>query len=276
MSSRTSSPSPTRPAPNPRARPRRALSVSGYLLERRRSQSSARQELAHAQAHRRRRGPDVICVQEHKLQDVHVNDAVRRLGEILPEYRTVKFAVSTAKKGYSGVAILAGAPIASAPSDRHREASPTSRPRLGREPSSASSRKRRRRRWRLTSKRQPAPRKRTQPPPRARPPRSRGRAAKCRGGHGGDFRSGYTDEGRVLTLEFDAFTMVFTYVPNSGQKLERLEYRLNAWDVDFRAYLAHLDGETRGKPVIVVATSASGTSTNITTSTRRTRRSSAA
>ncbi|ACO62534.1 predicted protein [Micromonas commoda] len=121
--------------------------------------------------------PDVICVQEHKLQDVHVNDAVRRLGEILPEYRTVKFAVSTAKKGYSGLlSVVEGM---------------------------------------------------------------------------GDFRCGYTDEGRVLTLEFDAFTMVFTYVPNSGQKLERLEYRLKKWDVDFRAYLAHLDGETRGKPVIV-------------------------
>ena len=67
----------------------------------------------------------------------------------------------------------------------------------------------------------------------------------------GDFRAGYTDEGRVLTLEFDAFNLVFTYVPNSGQKLERLEYRLKKWDVDFRAYLRHLDGETRGKPVVV-------------------------
>jgi exonuclease III len=53
-----------------------------------------------------------------------------------------------------------------------------------------------------------------------------------------------------LTLEFDAFNLVLTYVPNSGQKLERLDYRLHDWDVDFRAYLAHL-GKRTGKPVIV-------------------------
>jgi exonuclease III len=50
------------------------------------------------------------------------------------------------------------------------------------------------------------------------------------------YASEYTDEGRVLTLEFDAFNLVLTYVPNSGQKLERLDYRLHDWDVDFRAY----------------------------------------
>jgi exonuclease III len=64
------------------------------------------------------------------------------------------------------------------------------------------------------------------------------------------YASEYTDEGRVLTLEFDAFNLVLTYVPNSGQKLERLDYRLHDWDVDFRAYLTHLDKRT-GKPVVV-------------------------
>ena len=194
--------------------------------------------------------PDVICVQEHKLQDVHVNDAVRRLGEILPEYRTVKFAVSTAKKGYSGVAILARAPIASAPSDRHREPEPDKPPAarqgtlLGfvkKAPASASA---------ADETTAATAAKRTQPHPVPAHPGHAGELLSVVEGMG-DFRCGYTDEGRVLTLEFDAFTMVFTYVPNSGQKLERLEYRLKKWDVDFRAYLRHLDGETRGKPVIV-------------------------
>ena len=184
--------------------------------------------------------PDVICVQEHKLQDVHVDDAVRRLGEILPEYRTVKFAVSTAKKGYSGVAILARAPIASSSSSAPEPAKPAARQGtlLGfvkKAPASSAA--------------ADDAAERRQPHPVSADP---GHARLLRIVEGmGDFRAGYTDEGRVLTLEFDAFNLVFTYVPNSGQKLERLEYRLKKWDVDFRAYLRHLDGETRGKPVVV-------------------------
>ncbi|EEH53176.1 uncharacterized protein MICPUCDRAFT_5836, partial [Micromonas pusilla CCMP1545] len=50
--------------------------------------------------------PDVLCLQEHKLQDVHVSDLTTKLKTLLPEYPTVRFAVSTKKKGYSGVALL--------------------------------------------------------------------------------------------------------------------------------------------------------------------------
>ena len=186
--------------------------------------------------------PDVICVQEHKLQDVHVDDAVRRLGEILPEYRTVKFAVSTAKKGYSGVAILARAPLATASASSRRDREP--------EPDKPAARQ-----GTLLGfvKKAPASSSAADGAAKRQQPLNPGHAGELlRVVEGmGDFRPGYTDEGRVLTLEFDAFNLVFTYVPNSGQKLERLEYRLKNWDVDFRAYLRHLDGETRGKPVIV-------------------------
>ena len=37
------------------------------------------------------------------------------------------------------------------------------------------------------------------------------------------------DEGRTITLEFSKFYIVNTYVPNSGQKLERLAYRTEKW-----------------------------------------------
>ena len=43
--------------------------------------------------------------------------------------------------------------------------------------------------------------------------------------------------------------IVALYVPNSGQKLERLEYRTTKWDTRLRAYVASLEAE--GKPVIV-------------------------
>lgn len=46
-----------------------------------------------------------------------------------------------------------------------------------------------------------------------------------------------------MTLEFDKFFLVACYVPNSGQKLDRLGYRTKEWDVDFRAYLNGLKAQ---------------------------------
>lgn len=57
----------------------------------------------------------------------------------------------------------------------------------------------------------------------------------------------HDQEGRVITLEMDAFYLVTVYTPNSKSELERLDYRM-IWEDDFRAYLKAL--ETK-KPVIV-------------------------
>ncbi len=54
-------------------------------------------------------------------------------------------------------------------------------------------------------------------------------------------------EGRVMCVEFPDFYLVNVYVPNSGQKLERLAYR-KKWDADFLNYLKKLE---KTKPVIV-------------------------
>ncbi len=54
-------------------------------------------------------------------------------------------------------------------------------------------------------------------------------------------------EGRVITLEFDGFYFVNVYVPNAGEELKRLSYRME-WDEAFRAYLTSLDAK---KSVIV-------------------------
>ena len=54
-------------------------------------------------------------------------------------------------------------------------------------------------------------------------------------------------EGRVITLEMEAFFLVTVYVPNSQDGLRRLDYRMR-WEDDFLAYLQRLDRE---KPVIV-------------------------
>lgn len=54
-------------------------------------------------------------------------------------------------------------------------------------------------------------------------------------------------EGRVITLEFEDIYIVTVYTPNSQQKLERLDYRMQ-WEDDFREYIKSLD---ENKPVIL-------------------------
>lgn len=54
-------------------------------------------------------------------------------------------------------------------------------------------------------------------------------------------------EGRILTLEFEAFYLVNVYTPNAKRDLSRLPYRLE-WEDRFREYLVQLDAR---KPVIV-------------------------
>lgn len=58
----------------------------------------------------------------------------------------------------------------------------------------------------------------------------------------------HDQEGRVVTFEFDKFFLVSVYTPNAGEKLQRLEYRVQEWDVDFYMYLRNLEGT--GKAVI--------------------------
>lgn len=54
-------------------------------------------------------------------------------------------------------------------------------------------------------------------------------------------------EGRVITLEFDAFYLVTVYTPNSQSELRRLTYRME-WERDFLAYLLKLQEK---RPVIL-------------------------
>ncbi|NJB72221.1 exodeoxyribonuclease-3 [Saonia flava] len=57
----------------------------------------------------------------------------------------------------------------------------------------------------------------------------------------------HDEEGRVQCAEYPNFYLVNVYVPNSGQQLDRLDYR-KKWDADFLNYLKDLE---KTKPVIV-------------------------
>jgi exodeoxyribonuclease-3 len=56
----------------------------------------------------------------------------------------------------------------------------------------------------------------------------------------------YDEEGRVVTLEYDKFYYVACYVPNSGDELKRLEFRMK-FEEDLVEYLNSLN---ENKPII--------------------------
>jgi len=58
----------------------------------------------------------------------------------------------------------------------------------------------------------------------------------------------YDHEGRVITVEYKDYFIVHVYTPNSGQNLQRLDYRVKEWDKHFRNFLKRLN---RKKPIIV-------------------------
>lgn len=57
----------------------------------------------------------------------------------------------------------------------------------------------------------------------------------------------HSKEGRIISAEYSNFYLVNVYVPNSGQKLHRINYR-EKWDKDFLNYLKKHD---KKKPLIV-------------------------
>ncbi|XP_058079835.1 DNA-(apurinic or apyrimidinic site) endonuclease, chloroplastic isoform X2 [Magnolia sinica] len=58
----------------------------------------------------------------------------------------------------------------------------------------------------------------------------------------------HDSEGRLVTVEFDAFYLISGYVPNSGDGLRRLSYRVKEWDPSLSNYMKDLE---KSKPVIL-------------------------
>jgi exodeoxyribonuclease-3 len=56
-------------------------------------------------------------------------------------------------------------------------------------------------------------------------------------------------DGRLVVLEYSTFILVATYVPNSGTRLDRLDYRTTIWDREFRSTCKRL---SRRKPLIII------------------------
>ncbi|WCJ33402.1 DNA-(apurinic or apyrimidinic site) endonuclease chloroplastic [Euphorbia peplus] len=58
----------------------------------------------------------------------------------------------------------------------------------------------------------------------------------------------HDSEGRIVTAEFDSFYLICAYVPNSGDGLRRLSYRVTEWDLSLSNYMKELE---KSKPVIL-------------------------
>jgi exodeoxyribonuclease III len=163
--------------------------------------------------------PDVLCLQETKLQDSHVPD----FKDCLPGYEG-HFTCSQTKLGYAGTAVF----VKGRTPQKNQKSLDSF---FGAKPKPA--------------------------------------AAEAEGTAGGssapaqDEKDGrlvpinvtlelpdarLSGEGRTITVEFNSFFLVACYVPNSGQKLERLDYRVKEWDVYMQNYLKGL--EAQGKPVV--------------------------
>lgn len=56
----------------------------------------------------------------------------------------------------------------------------------------------------------------------------------------------YDEEGRVITLEFESFYFVGAYVPNAGDGLKRLDFRMQ-YEKDLLEYFAYLE---KKKPIV--------------------------
>ena len=172
---------------------------------------------------------DVICLQEHKLQEVHMDDPKLKLREHFEEKLAgfeSHWSYSTTKKGYSGTAMFI----------RKRGGG-------GGDGASKKGKKQAKIGAFFTSKN-----------------KEDGGAAKD--DSIGDIPVSnlqplnvatdlglpkHDGEGRTVTAEFPLFYLTNVYVPNSGQKLDRLGYRTEEWDTDFLNKMQQLE---KSKPVI--------------------------
>eukprot|EP00574_Skeletonema_japonicum_P004556 CAMPEP_0201721110 /NCGR_PEP_ID=MMETSP0593-20130828/5869_1 /ASSEMBLY_ACC=CAM_ASM_000672 /TAXON_ID=267983 /ORGANISM="Skeletonema japonicum, Strain CCMP2506" /LENGTH=493 /DNA_ID=CAMNT_0048211855 /DNA_START=258 /DNA_END=1739 /DNA_ORIENTATION=- len=174
---------------------------------------------------------DVICLQEHKLQDVHLDDPKLKIREHFEEKLggfESHWSYSTTKKGYSGTAMFIRKRGGGGGGDDDASKKGKKQAKIGAF---------------FTSK-------------------NKEDGGATTGDSIGDIPVSnlqpmnvmtelglpkHDGEGRTVTAEFPLFYLTNVYVPNSGQKLDRLGYRTEEWDTDFLNKMQEFE---KGKPVI--------------------------
>jgi exodeoxyribonuclease III len=174
---------------------------------------------------------DVLCLQETKLQDIHLEDPKLNLRETLQvgdDYDDY-WSCSTSKKGYSGTAVFVRKRAGSAgKKDQQKIAKQTTLTNFVAKVDKSEVKK-----------------------PKVDLPIDEELLVPVSVSYGIG-KSDHDTEGRTITVDFPRFSLCNVYVPNSGQKLERLPYRTDHWDKDFLAYMQTLSTENDNKPVLWV------------------------
>mmetsp|Transcript_49729 Transcript_49729/g.120544 ORF Transcript_49729/g.120544 Transcript_49729/m.120544 type:complete len:590 (-) Transcript_49729:1584-3353(-) len=179
---------------------------------------------------------DMLCLQEHKLQDIHLDDPKLKLKGLLhDEGYDEYYTFSTAKKGYSGTAVFI----------RRRT------------PDGKTSKKQQKQ---LTSFFAPAKKEQQKEEGYKN---SKTSSINSDSGKSStinpemlvpvnvsyELGKPIDNEGRTVIIDMPFATLVNVYVPNSGQKLERLDYRTKEWDKFFLEFIKTKQKE-RNLPVI--------------------------
>jgi exodeoxyribonuclease III len=161
---------------------------------------------------------DVLCLQETKLQDIHLEDTKLQILDTLlqPDFDAY-YSCSKAKKGYSGTAVFIR---------RHDVKNTKAASTLDK--------------FFVTSKK--AELKAT-PKSELLPPDMVAKLIPLNVSYTIGVDS-HDQEGRIVVVDFPQFSLINCYVPNSGQKLERLKYRTEEWDKDFLKFVTSKDKPT--------------------------------
>lgn len=165
--------------------------------------------------------PDLLCLIEHKLQEKDVDDMLQQMTKELPGYSGC-FTCSQDKKGYSGVAVFVKGKLPSPSSGTGGKKATTSK--------------------KIQSFFQQSQQKEEKKDDSLARGMHKVLSIRC------GMNKPVDKEGRMITVEYDGFYVVTVYVPNSGDGLKRLDYRIHEWDKDFREYLTEL---RKAKPVVV-------------------------
>ena len=172
----------------------------------------------------------MLCLQETKLQGIHLEDPKLKLRGILDEAGYDEhWSCSTAKKGYSGTAIFVKRQGKGIATKKGKQAT------IG---SYFAPKKKNEEKTKQKSNSNPKDKSIPINPEMLTPTNV-----------GFSVGKEIDNEGRVIFLEFPWATIANVYVPNSGQKLERLDYRTKEWDKFFLEFMQEKQKE-RGLPVI--------------------------
>lgn len=181
---------------------------------------------------------DVLCLQETKLQESHVQDPqfVEFREELMTHGYHIYFSCSVERKGYSGTAVLVrrgNNPVAhltnggDQPDDKKQAKKQTNLKNFFGAKKNESAED-------STPNAATTVHETASQPDWPEHVKHLFDSTKVSYGIG---QAEHDKEGRVIVMDFPLFSLCNVYTPNSGQDLKRLSYRVEQWDKDFLSFI---------------------------------------